>query len=308
MIRALGWALALAAGCAGAQSVEELQRQLEERDARIRALSERILVLEKKESGPDDEELSRALERLLVQQGAMLLPQRTYEAEPSLTYAHWDSGRGPLRHEAGAGLALRAGLPWQSQFQVRMSYVHAASDAGSVTDVGDTDFSLAHQLLREDGSRPALFGALGWVSRTGRDVFGGGAPTGGGFNVPYVGLNAVKKHDPLVFYGGVSYAAPRPRAVAGQRVVAGNSLGLRMGAALAASPDASMNAGLNVTFVDETRRNGQLVAGSDTVVGTFQVGSGVVLSRAVMLNVTGDFRVAGAAPNFRLTVSLPIRF
>jgi len=307
-MRALGIVLALIAGAASAQSAEELQRQLDERDARIRALTERIQALEKKDGAPEDEELSRALERLLVQQGAMLLPQRTYEAEPSLSYAHWDSTRGPLRHEAAAGLALRAGLPWQSQFQVRVSYAHVASDAGSATDVGDTDFSLARQFVREDRSRPALFGALGWISRTGRDAFSGGAPTGSGFNVPYAALNIVKRHDPLVFYGGLSYTAPRPRTVAGDRVAAGNSLGLRFGTALAASPAASLNAGLNLGFVDETRRNGHPVYGSDTVIATFQVGSGLVLTRAVLLNVTGDFRVAGNAPNFRLTISLPVRF
>jgi hypothetical protein len=307
-MRAWGFILALAAGAAGAQSVEDLQRQLEERDARIRALSERVQALEKKDGGPEDEELARALERLLVQQGATLLPRRAYELEPSLTYAHWDRSRGPLRHDAAAGLALRAGLAWESQFQVRVSYAHVASDAGSVTDFGDTDFSFAKQLVREDKSRPALFGVLGWISPTGRDAFGGGVPTGGGFNVPYAALNAVKKHDPLVFYGGVSYAVPRPRTLEGERVVPGNSFGLRLGTALAASPDASVNVGLNLAVIDETRRNGQPVAGSDTVIGTLQVGSGVVLSRAVLLNVSGDFRVAGSAPNFRLTVSVPIRF
>jgi len=307
-MRAWGVILALVAGAANAQSVEDLQRQLEERDARIRALSERIQSLEKNNAGPEDEELARALERLLVQQGAMLLPRRAYELEPSLTYAHWDRSRGPLRHEAAAGLALRAGLPWESQFQVRVSYAHVASDAGSVTDFGDTDFSFAKQLAREDRSRPALFGVLGWISPTGRDALGGGVPTGGGFNIPYAALNAVKKHDPLVFYGGISYAAPRPRGLAGDRVAAGSSLGLRLGTALAASPDASVNVGLNLAAVDETTRNGQPVAGSDTVIGTLQVGSGVVLSRTVLLNVSGDFRVAGSAPNFRLTVSLPIRF
>jgi len=308
MIRALAVALALAAGSAAAQSVEELQRQLEERDARIRTLSERIKALEKKDGSPEDEELSRALERVLVQQGAMLLPQRAYEAEPLLSYAHWDKRRGPLRHEAGAGLALRAGLPWQSQFQVRFTYAHVAAASGSATDFGDTDFSLARQLAREEGSRPALFGAIGWISRTGRDSLDGGVPTGGGFNVPYASLNAVKRHDPLVFYGGLSYASPRPRNAGGERVAAGNTLGLRLGSALAASPDASVNIGLNLAFVDDARRNGQPVPDSDTVLGTFQVGFGVVLSRSVLLNVSGDFRVTGDVPDFRLTVSLPMRF
>ena len=63
-------ALFALAATAQAQTVEELQRRLKERDAKIQELS---AALEGK-SGPEDEELNRALERTLVQQGAMVLP------------------------------------------------------------------------------------------------------------------------------------------------------------------------------------------------------------------------------------------
>jgi hypothetical protein len=51
-----------------------------------------------------------------------------------------------------------------------------------------------------------------------------------------------------------------------------------------------------------------VVPDTDTVFGTLQIGVGTVLSRNVLLNVAGDIRVTGNVPNFRLTLSLPIRF
>jgi hypothetical protein len=289
------------------QSAEELQRMLRERDARIRELTERLDALEKKPA-LEDEELSRALERTLVQQGAQLLPAKTYEIEPQTTYERWDKDRGPLRRVAGLGLAVRAGLPWQSQFQLRLSYLDVATSTASGSNFGDTDFSLSRQLAQERGGWPSLFATGGWVSRTGRDGFNGGVPTGGGFNVAYGGLNAAKKSDPLVFYGGVSYASPRPREISGARLAPGDVLGIRLATALAASPGVSLNAGLNFGFVQTSRVDGLRVADSDDVLGSLQLGVGAILSRSAMLNVSGEFRVSGAVPNFRLVLGLPIRF
>jgi hypothetical protein len=77
---------------------------------------------------------------------------------------------------------------------------------------------------------------------------------------------------------------------------------------LAATPATSLNAGLNFAFAGATRVDGQRVSDSDTVLGTLQVGFGTLVSRSVMLNVSGEFRVSGNVPNFRLVLGLPIRF
>jgi hypothetical protein len=287
------------------QSTEELQQLLKERDAEIRALRDRLAALEKPEA---DDELSRALERTLIQQGALVLPARTYEVEPQIAYAHWDRDRGPLRYEWDGEVALRAGIGWQSQVQLRIPYVHAATATDSVTGLGDVSLQVLKQLTREEGLRPGLFASLGWLSRTGKDSLSGGVPAGGGFNVPQVALTAVKRHDPLVYFGGVSYATPRPREVAGLRVQPGNTVGVRGGAVLAATPDTSVNVGLNLGFGGATQVNGERISDSDTVSATLQLGFGTVLSRSMMLNVSGEFRVSGVAPNFRLVLGLPIRF
>jgi hypothetical protein len=302
-MRAIFLVILLATGSAHAQSVEELQRLLRERDARIRELEARD-----PKSAPEDDELSRALERTLVQQGALVMPAQSYELEPRISYAHWDRDRSPFRYEWDASLAFRAGLGWQSQLELRVPYVHAATATDSATALGDISVSVVKELAREAGMRPGLFAAFGWLTRNGDDGSGGGVPTGAGFNVPQAALTAVKRYDPLVYFGGMSYAAPRPRSVSGARVEPGNTVGLRAGAILAATPHTSLNAGLNLGFVGATRIDGQRVADSDSVVGTLQLGFGTVFSRSAMLNLSGEFRVSGALPNFRLVLGVPIRF
>lgn len=299
--------LVLLAQTVKAQSVEELQRLLKERDAKIRELSDRLDALERK-SEPEDDELNRALERTLVQQGAMVLPVRSYELEPQVAYAHWDRDHGPFRSETDAVLALRAGVGSQSQLQLRVPYVHVATASDSATGLGDISLSVTRQVVTQAGRWPGVFAALGWLAHTGEAAFGGGVPTGGGFNVPQAALTAVKRHDPLVYFGGISYAAPRSREIAGARLEPGHAWGLRGGAILAASPETSVNVGLNLSFVSATRADGQRLSDSDTVLGTIQLGFGTILTRRLMLNVSGEFRTAGPVPNFRLVLGLPIRF
>lgn len=308
MIRLLACGALLAAGgAAHGQSVEELQRLLRERDAQIEALTRRVQALDK--PAPDDDETARALERALVREGGMLLRAGVGEVEPQLSYAHWDRSRNTeLRYVSEATLVLRAGLGAETQFQARLPYLYVSTDAGSTRGVGDIDLSLSRQFVREAAPIPSIVASIGWLARTGEDSFGGEVPTGGGFNVLQIGATALHRHDPLVYYGGVTYAWPHARDIAGARFEPGETLGLRVGSVLAATPEASVSVGLNLGFVQTTRIDGVPVADSDTTLGTLQIGFGRIVGRSALLNLSGDFRVSGAVPNFRLTASLPIRF
>lgn len=298
--------LALLAQAAGAQTNEELQRLLKEREAKIRELNAKLEALEKKPE--DDDELNRALERTLVQQGAMVLPARTYELEPQLSYVHWDRDRASLRYVWTAALTARAGVGWDSSLEARVPYVHAATVTDSATELGDVSLAITKQLAREERGRPGVLVAFGWLTHTGQDAFGGRVPTGSGFSTPQAAVTLVKRDDPLVYFGSLSYAAPRARVVGGARVQPGDVVGLRAGAALAAAPHSSVNVAVNISSVAAARVDGQRVPDSDTVMGTLEIGFGTVLSRRVMLNLGGEFRVSGPVPNFRLVLGLPIRF
>ena len=301
----------LIAGLAHAQSPEELQRIIRERDTEIDRLHRRIETLEKKApAAPEDEEESnRALERALVQQGGLVLGRGVYELEPQLAYSHWDKTRSELRDVLEAAIGVRAGLGWESQLQVRVPYVWASAASDSGSGFGDFELGFSRQLRREGDSLPSVVASLGWLSRTGQDPFtSDGVATGGGFNVLQAGVLALKRSDPLVYYGGVSYSAPQARDVSGTRLAPGDNLGLRLGAILAASPTASLSAGLNLAFVGTARIDGERVPDSDTVLGTFALGFGKVLTRRVLLNVSSELRVTGAVPDLRLAITLPVRF
>lgn len=310
-MRVLAFAALLAASVpACAETGEDLQRALRERDAEIERLKRRIERLEDAAAKPadDDEEMNRALERALVQQGGLLLPRGTYEVVPQLSYAHWDRSRGALRHQTDAALSFRAGLPAELQVQAALPYVHVSTSAGSETALGDIDVALSRQFRHESASLPSLVGTLAWHARTGKDAFEGGIPTGAGFNAVQVGVTGLKRHDPLVYYGGLSYSSPLSRDIGGTNIDPGDSVGVRLGGILAARPDTSVNLGLNLAFVRAARVDGERVPESDTVLGMLQVGVGTILTRRAMLNLSADLRVTGDVPNFRLNASLPIRF
>jgi len=159
--------LALAQGLAAAPSIEQLQVQLERRDAIISDLLQRVQALEQRlgtsaaappppkqsaastiaprartetEEAADEALLERALERSLVLSGGALLPRGQREIEPSLNYdysqrsgiAALGSGvvsRNFRRENITAALGLRAGLPWSSQIDVAIPFTHQRAES-----------------------------------------------------------------------------------------------------------------------------------------------------------------------------------
>jgi hypothetical protein len=88
----------------------------------------------------------------------------------------------------------------------------------------------------------------------------------------------------------------------------GDSNGVNFGAILAASPEVSLRGSFGVTYTDPFRLNGLKIEGSDEVSGLFEVGGSVTLSESVLLDVVAGAGVTSAAPDFRINVSLPVRF
>ncbi|MES2939502.1 MAG: hypothetical protein V4864_17570 [Pseudomonadota bacterium] len=313
-------ALGLAAVGASAQTVDELKRMLAERDTTIADLRQRLAAVQPgtaaratpapaASAAADDDESRRALERALVREGALVLPPYAFELTPQLSYAHWNHARGTaLRNSYTASLGLRLGLPGDAQIQLEIPYVRNTSAPASGSGLGDVDISFTKELLREGAGRPGLLATVGYTAGTGDDGLTTGVPLGAGVHAWRGGLTAVKRLDPMVFFGALTYAVPSSRTISGVDYAPGNVVGLRLGGVLAASPDTSVSAGLNLGFPRSTRVGGIAVPDSNEPYGTLSLGVGTVLSRNVMLNVGADVRVMGNAPNMRLTVSLPVRF
>jgi hypothetical protein len=131
---------------------------------------------------------------------------------------------------------------------------------------------------------------------------------GSGFPSLQAAVTAVKRQDPVVFFTGVSYTAFRTRAFDGSDVRPGNGIGLRFGAILAASPETSLRAGLDLNRNQATRLNGRSVPGSDAMSAIVELGLSTLVYPNTLLDLSVGFGVTPDAPDLRIGVALPIRF
>ena len=329
----------LALGCvllcieARAQTVEDLQRELAAKDARIKQLEQQLRDNEKQkpkrtsvtQTSPGakpieptrtqhpipvtesaDEEFDRALERTLVREGALVLPPWSYELTPQFSYAHWDRLQDPaVRNSYSAALTFRMGLPWTSQISATLPYEYNQfRDGSSSSGLADAGFLFSKALLVESDWTPNLVGSVGWTSPT--------SLAGKAFSpIPYVsgfqaGVTASKRFDPLVVFGGVSYFSSMSREIAGTRSDPGGVFGARFGGSLALSPATSVTAGFNFGYL--TQSADFIVPGSDRILSSVDVGFSTILWKRTLLNVTGQFGLTGHVPDFRLIASIPVRF
>jgi hypothetical protein len=168
--------------------------------------------------------------------------------------------------------------------------------------LGDINLSLAKGLLRERGWRPDLVGRIEWDTDTGRTD--DGIALGSGFHELTGSLTAAKRQDPLVFVGTVSYGT----SLEAGGVDPGDRVGLSLGAVLAASPETSLRFFLAQGFAREAEVDGQEVEGSDRVGASLVLGASSALPWRTLLDVSVGVGLTGAAPDYSLNVSLPVRF
>ncbi|HYD95282.1 MAG TPA: transporter [Noviherbaspirillum sp.] len=326
----MGGAALLAALPALGQSVEELKRQLAEKEAETRRLRERIQILEREvtphrikqakgaQAMPEDarEDSNRALERALVRENGVLLPPGRFEIEPNLVYSHSTAAANAFRRDAyGPALVVRAGLPGRSQIDLSLPYVfERRRSAGLTTDasgIGDVTLGVSHQFMAERASLPGLIGSLAYTASTGKNtVFESAAPValGSGFRTLQASLTAIKRVDPLVFFGSYSFSHAYAADYDGLKVDPGNSHGLRFGTALATGPNTSLRAAFNVTYYDSTKVGGVPLEASEDPSALLELGGSVVLSERTALDVLVGAGLTGNAPDYRITVALPVRF
>ncbi|HEY6912141.1 MAG TPA: hypothetical protein VI356_22370 [Myxococcales bacterium] len=285
----------------------------------------------------DEEDLAaRALERALVQRGALLLPIWAFELAPGFTYGHssedsFTTVPGPSGapttlgvrkrvHQITGTLTARFGLPLDLQIEAAVpaslvisdvTVAGAASDNASAFGLGDPRFSLTWQMIHGGNVAPDIFLAGNWKSKLGSSPFEAGAGKlglGSGYNAVGATVTAVKSADPLVLLANVGYTENLAvRTKQGRRNL-GNTFGLGGGAILAVSPDTSLSFLLDFHYKPDDTIAGKAVLGSDETVAVLQLGLGRVLSRSVLLNVNAALGVTADSPNFQLGVSMPVRF
>ena len=271
----------------------------------------------------------RALERSLVTEGSLLLAPWTAEFQPSVRYVRSAAefpttviggtvvaGAKVERDRIDAGVDFRLGLPWDSQFELGIPYgwvwqeTETTVGGGSFSDsslngsgIGDLQVGLAKTLVRESGWRPDVVGRLTWGPGIG-DQESGGVFLGGGFQSVGASLSFTKRQDPLVFLGSLGYET----SFEDSGLDPGDTVFVRVGTALAISPETSMLFAIDNVFTGELESNGQRLPGSDTTQATLNLGLGTIIGRNLLLNVNAGIGLTEDAPDYSLTISLPIRF
>jgi hypothetical protein len=268
----------------------------------------------------------RALERVLVEQGALLLPAGTFELEPAFTYQRTETSVPSVVAGAVAStelrqnnyieeLDLRAGLPWDSQFEIDAPY--RVIDQRVLTTVGtaglsnpgasgggfsDIVASLSHTVLREASWWPDLVLGVQYSEDTGGGV--NGVAFGTGFSQVRGIATATKRADPIAFVGSLAFAHGFSR----NGFTPGNEYDATVGAVLAASPETSLRFLLQQQFFDDGRVGGTGVAGTGLTAASFVTGASVIVAPKVLLDISVGIGLTHDAPRYFIRVGLPIRF
>jgi hypothetical protein len=271
----------------------------------------------------DEAAVDRALEQSLVARGALLNPFGTMQVEPTFSYTRRELnnvavvqngttvGANVRRDEFEGDLALRFGLPFDSQFDVDFPYniVHQQVNtaAGSNNDTGhgfgDIEIGVSKTLLRQEKWWPDLVARVFWNSDTGKSS-DNNVPLNAGFNQVGGSLTALARKDPLAFVGTASYEA----AFENNNDRPGNDLAFSVGAFLAASPETSLRLVLNQQFIDDAKINGQKIKGSNQVQSSFTIGGAVSVAPGVLVDISGDIGLTNEAPDYVARISVPIQF
>lgn len=312
-----------------AAEIDTLKRQLAERDAEIAALRQQLGRLlspgaevsaspvvpvatpEKKTADSrQDDELLGALESSLVRQGASVLARGVVELEPELSYFYDEPDRERRRDNTGLALTTRVGLSDSVQADLRLPYVirDQWSGVGHSSGWGDVRLGLTAELRRERDNAPGFLAFAQWRTTTG-DI-DRTPPTGFGQNALQFGVSVIRRQDPVVLFGSLSYTSNLGHAQLrdGNRLDAGNVFGGRLGAYLAATPDTSFYLGIAVNSSAADHFNSRRIDESDRLRGVVELGTSTAIGQGKFLNLSAGFGVTPAAPKFFLSASIPIRF
>jgi hypothetical protein len=285
--------------------VEELRRQLRERDDEIVKLRRQ---LEELRSSQDDE-VAGALETALVRQGGRVLPRRAYELEPQVLYFYDEPVAGQRRDTWIAALELRAGLGRLWQAEIRIPYVieDRWADVGTSSGAGDIRLGLTKELLSERPGRPSVLVFGQWRTTTG-DI-NTTPSTGFDQDALQAGLTLTKRQDPVVLFASASYIENfgSARLANGSEYSSGDALAARLGVHLAATPATSLYSGVSFLSSSGDTVNGAVVPETDRLLGIVELAATTAVGRGKFLAITGSIGFTSAAPKFGLAVSFPIR-
>jgi hypothetical protein len=258
-------------------------------------------------------------------------------------------------HQVMADLDTRYGITDRISVDVDVPYIYrhsnfiiggaggaasSMSDAsGNASALGDVNFGIYYQLVKESGNWPDIVGSLRVKAPTGTSPFGiklvqvdpnntslvapSKLPTGTGFWNVTAGLSVLKTYDPVVLFGSLSYTYNVARSfsdissVQGQvqpaRVKLGDIIQWGAGLAVAFSEKDSASAAFTMAFQPQSKTQApgqgwQKVPGSETVAAAMNFGINHVVNKHLTINGSVSIGLTPDAPNFVVGVRFPYTF
>ncbi len=258
-------------------------------------------------------------------------------------------------HQLMADLDTRYGLTDRMSVDVDVPYMYrhstfivggAGGAANTLSDasvnsnaIGDVNFGLYYQFLKETNNLPDVVGSLRVKAPTGTSPFGikvqqvtpdntnlvapSKLPTGTGFWNVTAGLSVLKTYDPVVLFGSLSYTYNISRSfadissVVGQTEPADVKLGdiIQFGGGVALAFSDKDSASISYTMAIEpqskTKAPGggwQGVPGSETTASVLNFGLNHVVNKHLTINGAVSVGLTPDAPNFVVGVRFPYTF
>lgn len=258
-------------------------------------------------------------------------------------------------HQVMADLDTRYGLTDRMSIDVDVPYIYRHSNfivggAGGAastlsdasvngSDIGDVNFGIYYQFLKETNSLPDVVGSLRIKAPTGSSPFGdkliqvdndntnlvapSKLPTGTGFWNITAGISLLKTYDPVVLFGSLSYTYNIARSFAdissvqGQTQPATVKLGdiVQFGGGVALAFSDKDSASISYTMALEpeskTRAPGgsyEKVPGSETTAAALNFGLNHVVNKHLTINGSVSVGLTPDAPNFVVGVRFPYTF
>lgn len=257
-----------------------------------------------------------------------MLPPGAVDVEPRFGYQYQGSNRAAIvdiggvpqvanvdvrRDTFAAGLAVRAGMPFRSQAEIRVPYVsdHRVSVIGATiretseaSGLADIEITLTKQMASDRLRAPAILGSLTWKTATGEHDPLALLSPGTGYESIQPDFSFVKRQDPLAFYGTLYHAFNLPE----EELEPGDTTGVRLGLLLAANPDTSLRTSVEFSRTRALERAGSKVPGSDVTYAVIEIGIATALSTRTLLDLRIGAGLTTDSPDFTFGMSLPIRF
>ncbi len=258
-------------------------------------------------------------------------------------------------HQVMADLDTRYGLTDRLSVDLDVPYVYrhsnfiiggaggaasTLSDASANSgDIGDINFGMYYQFLKETNNLPDVVGSLRVKAPTGSSPFGikleevdpnntslvapTKLPTGTGFWNVTAGVSVLKTYDPVVLFGSLSYTYNLARsfsdvsAVEGQvepaKVKLGDIIQWGGGMAIAFSDKDSASISYTMALEPESKTQApggewQKVPGSETVAAALNFGLNHVVNKHLTIEGSVSIGLTPDAPNFVVGVRFPYTF